>query len=50
MFNNTGSFLCTFLTQQTNPIKGSLDYEWSLQGTFEIPKLTFFILKPIGPP
>ena len=38
---NCGLSFCTFVTKWTDMTKHNLEYQWSLWGTFEIPKLSF---------
>ena len=42
VFKNCGPSSCIFLPKRTHLIKGNLQYQWPLWGTFEIPKLNFF--------
>ena len=41
MFENHGPSACAILTKWAYLTKGSLEYQWTLWGTFEIPKHTF---------
>ena len=41
MFKNRGPFLRAFLTKWTHLIKGYLEYQWPLWGTFVITKFNF---------
>lgn len=40
-----GDFSCAYLTKWTDLIKSSLNYQWPLWGTCEIPKLNFLKTK-----
>ena len=40
-FKNHCPSSCAFITKWTNVTKTNLEYQWSLWGTFEIPKLNF---------
>ena len=38
LWPNCGLSFCTFVTKRTDMTKSNLEYQWSLCGTFEIPK------------
>ena len=45
MFKNCSLSSCAFPTKWTSLTKGNSEYQWTLWGTFEIPKLNFLKTK-----
>ena len=40
-FKNWKPSFCVFLTKLTDLTRDSLEYQWPLRGTFEVPKVNF---------